>query len=271
MERADAGAAANPSSDGASWGWRGASVPRAGNADPVTKTTAVAKRILVVEDEAEIRETLEGYLRKDSFTPVGVGTVGAALTEIDEHLPDLVLLDIGLPDGTGFDVLRKTNELRRVPTIVLTTRSDEVDRIVGLELGADDYIAKPFSPREVMARIRALFRRLDAVAAAPQLAGAVYRIRDLEINEAAHEVRVQNKVVEVRPAEFRILALLARHAGQVLSRPQMLDLLHDDGSIFERTLDRHINHLRHKIEPNPDKPIYLVTVYGVGYKLDPGP
>jgi DNA-binding response OmpR family regulator len=230
----------------------------------------VAKRVLVVEDEPEIRDALIGYLRKDSFDAVGVGTVAAAVTEIDQRMPDLVLLDIGLPDGTGFDVLRKTNELRRVPAIVLTARSEEVDRIVGLELGADDYIGKPFSPREVMARIRALFRRLDAVAATSAVPGAVYRIRDLEVNEAAHEVRVHGKVVDVRPAEFRILALLARHAGQVLSRPQMLDLLHDDGSIFERTLDRHINHLRHKIEPNPEKPTYLVTVYGVGYKLDPG-
>ena len=236
----------------------------------VNEHPLVSKRVLVVEDEAEIRETLEGYLRKDSFDPVGVGTVAAALEEIDQRPPDLVLLDIGLPDGTGFEVLRRTNEVRRVPTIVLTNRSDEIDRIVGLEFGADDYIGKPFSPREVMARIRALFRRLEAVAAATQMPGAVHRIRDLEINEAAHEVRMQGKVLEVRPAEFRILALLARHAGQVLSRPQMLDLLHDDGSIFERTLDRHINHLRHKIEPNPEKPAYLVTVYGVGYKLDPG-
>lgn len=230
----------------------------------------MAKRVLVVEDEAEIRESLEGYLRQDSFDAIGVDTVAGALAEIEQRLPDLVLLDIGLPDGTGFDVLRRTNELRRVATIVLTTRSDEVDRIVGLELGADDYIGKPFSPREVMARIRALFRRLDAVAASERLPGAVHRIRDLEINEAAHAVRVQGKAIQVRPAEFRILALLARHAGQVLSRPQMLDLLQDDGSIFERTLDRHINHLRHKIEPNPEKPTYLVTVYGVGYKLDRG-
>lgn len=230
----------------------------------------MAKRVLIVEDEAELRETLEGYLRQESYDPVAVGTVASALAEIEQRPPDLVLLDIGLPDGLGFDVLRKTNELRRIPTIVLTTRSDEVDRIVGLELGADDYIAKPYSPREVMARIRALFRRLEAVEATSQLPGAVHRFRDLEINEAAHEVRVQGKPVDVRPAEFRILALLARHAGQVLSRPQMLDLLHDDGSIFERTLDRHINHLRHKIEPDPIAPTYLITVYGVGYKFDPG-
>lgn len=229
------------------------------------------RRILVVDDEPEIREILEGYLRKESFDAVAVGTVEAALGQIEQRPPDLVLLDIGLPDGSGFEVLRKTSESpHHIPTIVLTTRSEEVDRIVGLELGADDYVAKPFSPREVIARIRALFRRIEAVAHTDQAPGAMHRIRDLEINEAAHEVRMQGSVVTVRPAEFRILALLARHAGQVLSRSQMLDLLHDDGNIYERTLDRHINHLRHKIEPNPEKPTYLVTVHGVGYKLDPG-
>jgi two-component system alkaline phosphatase synthesis response regulator PhoP len=229
----------------------------------------VAKRVLVVDDEAEITEILEAYLRKESFDPAIAGTVEAALAEVDQRPPDLIVLDIGLPDGSGLDVLRKVNEGRWIPTIVLTTRSEEVDRIIGLELGADDYIAKPFSPREVIARIRALFRRIEAIAGAAQQHGAVHRIRDLEINEAAHEVRMNGKPVQVRPSEFRILALLARHAGQVLSRPQILDLLHDDGSIFERTLDRHINHLRHKIEPDPVKPTYLVTVYGVGYKLEP--
>ncbi len=231
----------------------------------------MAKRILVVDDEPEIRELLEGYLRKESFDPVAVGTVEAAIAQIEQRSPNLVLLDIGLPDGSGLEVLRKTSQAPwRIPTIVLTTRSEEVDRIVGLELGADDYVAKPFSPREVMARVRALFRRIEAVTRAEQAPSAVHRIRDLEINETAHEVRVQGNVVPVRPAEFRILAVLARHAGQVLSRSQMLDLLHDDGGIFERTLDRHINHLRHKIEPHPERPTYLVTVYGVGYKIDPG-
>ena len=244
------------------------SVHGAGNADVMTNLKHVGKRVLVVDDEPEITEILEGYLRKESFDGIIAGTVASAMAEIEQHPPDLILLDIGLPDGSGFDILRKVNEGRRIPTIVLTTRSEEVDRIVGLELGADDYVSKPFSPREVIARVRALFRRIEAVEGSVHTPGAAYRIRDLEISEAAHEVRVQGKLVAVRPAEFRILSLLARHAGQVLSRGQMLDLLHDDGSIFERTLDRHINHLRHKIEPNPAKPTYLITVYGVGYKLD---
>ena len=234
----------------------------------VNEHRSVARRVLVVEDEPEISEILEGYLHKESFDAAVAGTVAGALAEIEQRPPDLVLLDIGLPDGSGLDVLRKVNEGQRIPTIVLTTRSEEIDRIVGLELGADDYIAKPFSPREVVARIRALFRRIETIAQSARAPASVYRIRDLEVNESAHEVRVQGKPVLVRPAEFRILAILARHAGQVLSRSQMLDLLHDDGSIFERTLDRHINHLRHKIEPDPANPTYLVTVYGVGYKLE---
>lgn len=235
----------------------------------MTKPVRVAKRVLVVDDEPEIGEILEGYLRKDSYDPVVAGTVAAAIAEIEQRPPDLILLDIGLPDGSGLDLLTKTNDARRIPTIVLTTRGEEIDRIVGLELGADDYIAKPFSPREVMARIRALFRRIEAIKASGHVPGAVHRIRDLEVNETAHEVRVKGAPVAVRPAEFRILSLLARHAGQVLSRSQMLDLLQDDGDIYERTLDRHINHLRHKIEPDPSKPTYLLTVYGIGYKLAP--
>jgi DNA-binding response OmpR family regulator len=151
----------------------------------------VTNRILVVDDEPEITEILQNYLKKEAFDAAAAGTVASALTEIDQRPPDLVLLDIGLPDGSGLEVLRRLNEGRRIPTIVLTTRSEEVDRIVGLEVGADDYIAKPFSPREVIARIRALFRRLDSILANARPAGAVYRVRDLEINEASHEVRVR--------------------------------------------------------------------------------
>lgn len=228
----------------------------------------MSKRVLVVDDEPEITEILEEYLRKEAFDPIVVHTVEAADAAIDRNPPDLILLDIGLPDGSGLDVLRKAADGRHIPTIVLTARREEIDRIVGLELGADDYISKPFSPREVIARVRALFRRIDTVLAGVSASGAVYRVRDLEIDEVAHEVRMNGTAIAVRPAEFRILSLLARHAGQVLSRAQMLDLLHDDGSIFERTLDRHINHLRHKIEPDAAKPTYLVTVYGVGYKLN---
>jgi DNA-binding response OmpR family regulator len=231
------------------------------NAEPMTK------RILIVDDEPQIGEVVSAYLRQESFDTVVKGTVASALAEIEQQRPDLMLLDITLPDGSGLDILRRGVERRRIPTIMLTARSEEVDRIVGLELGADDYIVKPFSPREVVARVRAVLRRADAASGEGEQEQSVVRIRDLEIDEAAHEVRVGGLPVAVTPAEFRILSVLVQNAGQVLTRSQLLDLVHDDGSIFERTLDRHINNLRRKIEPRPDDPSYIVTVYGVGYKL----
>jgi len=231
------------------------------------KTPGVAKRILIVDDEPQIGEVLSAYLSQESFDPVVKGTVASALAEIDAQRPDLMLLDITLPDGSGLDILRRGAEGRRIPTIMLTARSDEVDRIVGLELGADDYIVKPFSPREVVARVRAVLRRVDGAGGQAQQDENVVRIRDLEMDEGAHEVRMGGLPIAVTPAEFRILSVLVQNAGQVLTRSQLLDLVHDDGSIFERTLDRHINNLRRKVEPRPEDPSYIVTVYGVGYKL----
>jgi DNA-binding response OmpR family regulator len=228
---------------------------------------AVVKRVLIVDDEPQIGDVLSAYLRQESFETVIRGTVGSALSEIEQRRPDMMILDITLPDGSGLDILRRTAEGRRIPTIMLTARSEEVDRIIGLELGADDYIVKPFSPREVVARVRAVFRRVaEARGEAPQQSNIV-RIRDLEIDEGAHEVRMGGLPVSVTPAEFRILSVLVQNAGHVLTRSQLLDLVHDDGSIFERTLDRHINNLRRKIEPKPEEPSYIVTVYGVGYKV----
>ncbi len=174
---------------------------RTGNGPLMTNGAQVPKRVLVVEDEPEITEILEAYLRKEFFEPAVAANVQSALAEIDLRAPDLILLDIGLPDGNGLDVLRRVNHAPRIPTIVVTTRSDEIDRIVGLELGADDYIAKPFSPREVIARIRAVLRRIDAVSGGAHAQNAVYRIGDLEIDESAHEVRMKGKPVAVRPSE----------------------------------------------------------------------
>jgi DNA-binding response OmpR family regulator len=233
----------------------------------VVETPSIVKRILIVDDEPQIGEVLSAYLRQESFEPVVRGSVGAAVAEIDQHRPDMLILDITLPDGSGLDILRRSAESARIPTIMLTARSEEVDRIVGLELGADDYIVKPFSPREVVARVRAVLRRVDEGSDQPGENQNVVRIRDLEIDEGAHEVRMNGQLVSVTPAEFRILSVLVQNVGQVLTRSQLLDLVHDDGSIFERTLDRHINNLRRKIEPKPEEPSYIVTVYGVGYKL----
>ncbi len=230
-------------------------------------TGGLAKRILIVDDEPQIGEVVSAYLRQESFDTVVKGTVSSALAEIEENRPDLMILDITLPDGSGLDILRLSGEGRRIPTIMLTARSDEVDRIVGLELGADDYVVKPFSPREVVARVRAVLRRISTSSGEAPTDEGVVRVRDLEIDEGAHEVRMGGVPVPVTPAEFRILSVLVQNMGQVLTRSQLLDLVHDDGSIFERTLDRHINNLRRKIEPRPEDPAYIVTVYGVGYKL----
>ena len=228
----------------------------------------VGKRVLLVDDEPQIVEVLSAYLQREGFETVVKTSVQEGLTAMQEQAPDIMVLDITLPDGSGLDILRSAAEGARIPSIMLTARTDEVDRVVGLELGADDYVTKPFSPREVVARVRAVLRRFEegqrgTGAAQPRR----FRLRGLEIDMGAHEVRVNGKLSPLTPSEFRILTVLAENPGQVFTRAQLLDRLHDDGSIFERTLDRHINNLRKKIEPNPDDPDYVVTVYGVGYKM----
>jgi len=230
--------------------------------------TMERKRLLIVDDEPQIREVLEAYLAREGFDVEAAGNVAEARASLEKRPPDLVVLDVTLPDGSGLDVLgslAKPGE--RVPTIMLTARSDETDRVVGLELGADDYVTKPFSPREVVARVRALFRRIEESSKAPAQA-AKTRVGDVEIDHQFHEVRVAGKPASLTATEFRILSLLAANPGEVFTRSHLLDRLNDGGEIFERTLDRHINNLRKKIEKDPAHPQYVVTVYGVGYKMN---
>ncbi len=224
------------------------------------------KHIIIVDDEPQIGDVLRAYLEREGFSTAVCRNVAEALGELDRGAPDLMILDITLPDGSGLDILRTVQE-RRVPVIMLTARAEEVDRIVGLELGADDYVTKPFSAREVVARVRAVMRRSEGGSAPTPENGAHLHIGSLEIDLAAHEVRLDGRSVTLTPSEFRILTILAERPGQVFTRAQLLDQLHDDGSIFERTLDRHINNLRKKIEPNAQEPEYVLTVYGVGYKM----
>jgi DNA-binding response OmpR family regulator len=157
----------------------------------------------------------------------------------------------------------------RVPTIMLTARGDEADRIVGLELGADDYVTKPFSPRELVARVRSLLRRAGEAGTPSALGRATRKTRvgELEIDHDFHEVRVAGRPANLTATEFKLLALLADNPGEVFTRSHLLDRLGDDGEIYERTLDRHINNLRKKIEQDPRKPAYVLTVYGTGYKM----
>jgi DNA-binding response OmpR family regulator len=176
-----------------------------------------------------------------------------------------MILDITLPDGSGLDILRDQGAQPGIPTIMLTARTDEVDRVVGLELGADDYITKPFSPREVVARVRAVFRRTHNGDHKTQ--GGPIRVGDLDLNPMTRQVLVAGKEVDLTRTEFDILRVLIESPEQVFSRAQLLDAVDDKGAVYERTLDRHINNLRKKIEPDAAQPRYVVTVYGVGYKL----
>jgi DNA-binding response OmpR family regulator len=230
---------------------------------------AVPRTILVVEDEKEIRELLAHYLRKEGFTPILVADGEAALTAARKEKPDLVLLDVLLPMADGLEVLRAIRSdagLARTPVIMLTAKGDETDRVVGLELGADDYIPKPFSPREVLARIKAILRRSGPRYGEPEPAPLVYR--NLRMDVARHEVRYQGKAVSLTSKEFRILQALLSSAGRVLSREAILSKVWgEETHVTDRTVDVHIANLRQKI---PLLAKAIETVKDVGYKLREG-
>ena len=221
--------------------------------------------ILLVDDELKIVKTVRAYLENAGFRVVTAGDGQAALTAYRHEKPALVVLDLGLPGLDGLDVARTLRKDSNVPLIMLTARVDETDRLIGLELGADDYVTKPFSPREVVARVRAVLRRAGAErepAALPIVAGEV--TIDLE----RRQVAVGERTVELTPTEFDLLVVLARHPGRVFTRLELLDRV--QGYAFEgyeRTVDAHVKNLRQKIEPDPRQPRYLLTVFGVGYKF----
>lgn len=225
-------------------------------------------RVLVVDDEPAIREILVRYLGDEGMTVTEVGDgLSAVRSALTEH-PHIMLLDLNLPMLSGVEVLRRVREHSDLPVIMLTRRDAEIDRILGLELGADDYIAKPFSPREVVARVKSVLRRTRAAGAPANGKRDVRRVGDLEIDRTAHEVRASGRPVNLTPTEFRILDVLADHLGQALTRDQLLDKIANDvHDIYDRTLDRHIANLRHKIEADASKPRYVLTVFGVGYKM----
>ena len=230
---------------------------------------AVPRTILVVEDEREIQDLLAHYLRKEGFAPILAADGEAALAKARKEKPDLILLDILLPKADGLEVLRALRSdanLARTPVVMLTAKGDETDRVIGLELGADDYIPKPFSPREVVARIKAILRRTRATAREPEAPAFVYR--DLRMDVARHEVRYQGKVVSLTSKEFRILQALLSSAGRVLSRDAILSKVWgEDTHVIDRTVDVHIAKLRQKI---PFLARAIETVKDVGYKLREG-
>jgi two-component system response regulator RegX3 len=222
-------------------------------------------KVLVVEDETSISEPLVESLEREGFTPVTAGTAAAALESFDEEAPDLVLLDLGLPDRDGREVFRDIRGRSQVPIIMLTARGDEVDRVVGLELGADDYITKPFSAREVAARIRAVLRRATSQGGA---SGAAIVVGDVSLDPAARVAEKTGKPLELTAREFDLLHMLMRNAGRVLKREEIMDEVWDTNWFGPtKTLDVHIAWLRKKIEDDPSNPRYITTVRRVGFRF----
>jgi two-component system alkaline phosphatase synthesis response regulator PhoP len=229
-------------------------------AHPVTSM----KSILVVEDEPEIARVIRDYLQAAGFSVSVAADGDSALQSARLARPDLVVLDLGLPGRDGLDVTRELRRTSDVPIVVVTARGDEADRIVGLELGADDYVVKPFSPKELVARVRALFRRIDS----HDEPGDLIRVADLEIDVPRMRVTVNGLPVELTASEFQLLLAMAREPGRVFTRGQLLDVLHGVAfESYERAIDAHIKNLRRKIEPEPGEPRYVRTVYGVGYRF----
>lgn len=220
--------------------------------------------ILVVEDERKIAAVVADYLEAASFEVVVATDGEAALREVRAAKPDLVVLDLGLPGRDGLDVIRQLRRSSNVPVVILTARGDESDRILGLEMGTDDYIVKPFSPRELVARVRAVLRRTE-IAREP---AEVVRVGDVEIEVSRLQARVGGRAVDLTAVEIQLLAHMAREPGRVFTRAQLLDVLHGVAfESFERAIDSHIKNIRRKIEPDPARPRYIQTVYGVGYRF----
>ncbi len=224
----------------------------------------MSQLILVIEDERRIAHWVRAYLEQAGFRVLQAydGQEGLALARSER--PDLVILDLMLPSLDGTEICRALRRESDVPIIILTARGGEMDRILGLELGADDYVVKPFSPGELVARVRAVLRRIHGGVRRPE----VLRGGEIELDLVSHTCRVAGRWVELSRTQFNLLRALMSHSGQVMTRQQLLDAVFDeDYEGFERTIDVHIRRLRQRIERDPAKPRYIVTVFGVGYKF----
>ncbi len=221
--------------------------------------------ILVVDDESRIVKLARDYLEQAGFRVISAADGVDGLAAARRDRPDLVVLDLMLPKMDGLDVCRALRRESNVPIIMLTARIEETDRLIGLELGADDYITKPFSPRELVARVRTVLRRARGESRQPGL----LRAADLEIDLEGHRLSRGGEPVKLSRIEFNLLVILAQHPGQTFTRAQLLDRLHGiafDG--YERSIDAHIKNLRRKLEPDPAEPRYVLTVYGIGYQFN---
>ena len=221
------------------------------------------QQILIVDDEPKITRLVRDYLENAGFAVTVARDGREALMRARTERPDLIVLDLGLPGIDGLDVTRSLRRDAGVPIIMLTARAAETDRVVGLELGADDYVTKPFSPRELVARVRAVLRRHEGDAG-----GELLRAADLSLDVARMRVEVAGRRVDLTPTEFGLVAALARQPGRVFTRSQLLDAIHGLAfESYERAIDAHVKNIRRKLEPDPRQPRYLLTVYGVGYRL----
>jgi DNA-binding response OmpR family regulator len=229
------------------------------------------KTILVIDDETRIAELARDYLAHAGFAVrlAFDGTTG--LADALRERPDLVVLDLGLPGLDGLDVTRRLRAdpaTATIPIVMLTARDDELDKLLGLELGADDYLTKPFSPRELVARVRAVLRRVDRPAASDADADETIRAADLVLDVPRMRATRAGTLVDLTPTEFTLLAILARQPGRIFTRSQLLDALRGVSfESYERAIDSHVKNLRRKIEPEPRRPRYVLTVYGVGYRF----
>ncbi len=228
------------------------------------RQVAEMKKILVVDDEPKIVLLARDYLERAGFEVLSAGDGKTAIASIRGSKPDLIVLDLGLPEMDGLDVTRAIRKESNVPIVMLTARGEETDKLVGLELGADDYMTKPFSPKELVARIRAVLRRFEAAAAGSE----IIRTGDLVLDVPRMQATVGGKQVELTPTEFQLLATLAREPGRIFTRAQLLDAVRGTAfESYERAIDAHIKNIRRKIEPDPHEPRYILMIYGVGYKL----
>lgn len=220
--------------------------------------------ILVVDDAPDIVRLTRDYLQHAGFEVLTASDGPSALRLARTRHPDLIVLDLGLPGLDGLDVTRALRRDSSVPIIMLTARAEESDTLVGLELGADDYVTKPFSPKELVARVRAVLRRAEAAT----IGAEHLRVMDLELDVGRMLVSVDSRRVDLTPTEFALVTTMARQPGRVFTRSQLLDAIHGVAfEAYERAIDAHVKNIRRKLEPDPTSPRYLLTVYGVGYRF----
>jgi DNA-binding response OmpR family regulator len=224
----------------------------------------MAQTILVVDDEPDIVKLVRAYLEEAGFRVVTASDGREALLVARHEKPELIILDLAMPEMDGLTFTRRLRREQNTPIIMLTARVEETDRIIGLELGADDYVTKPFSPREIVARVRAVLRRVQPEPEAPR----VLRAGALVLDHDAHSLTLQAQPVDLTPTEFELMAILMTNPNRAFSRMQLLERLQGEAyAPYERTIDAHIKNLRAKIEPDPSNPQHILTVFGVGYKF----